>query len=58
MTGVNPPVSTLFMDIDVESDVFGQLKSLWEKGDYTVIERIKSLRLSLMENVLNQAKTW
>lgn len=57
MEGGNPPISTIFIDIDVENEEFKELKSLWEKGDQTVMEKLMDLRLSAMEEVLKQAKS-
>jgi hypothetical protein len=54
--GGTPPISTIFIDIDVENEEFKKLKSLWEKGDLSVVPRLQILRSITMEEVLKQAK--
>ncbi len=57
INGGNPPVSTVFIDIDVESDEFSELKSRWDKGDGSVKAELQRLREALLVDVLAQAKS-
>jgi hypothetical protein len=55
--GGNPPISTIFIDLDIETDEFNKLKKRWEnEKDNAVLEELRSLRLKLMDDVLKQAK--
>jgi hypothetical protein len=55
--GGNPPIDTLFMDLDLESERFSELRRAWEGGDNTVLPELLALRKNLLSNVLNQART-
>jgi hypothetical protein len=55
--GGNPLVSTIFIDLDVESPEFSELKRRWEQGDTSGLDEMKSLRLTLMAEVLKQARS-
>jgi len=54
--GGNPPVSTIFIDLDLESPEFSELRSRWEHGDETIVDKLLALRKTLMTDVLRQAK--
>jgi hypothetical protein len=54
--GGNPPVSTIFIDLDLESPEFSDLRNRWEHGDKTVIDQLLVLRMNLLKEVLKQAK--
>lgn len=55
--GGNPPISTIFIDLDIESNELTKLKKRWEnEDDSNCLEELKSLRLSLLAEVLKQAK--
>ncbi len=54
--GGNPPISTIFIDIDVENKEFKKLKSIWEKGDQSVAPKLLPLRLLAMEDVSKTSK--
>lgn len=54
--GGNPPVSTIFIDLDLESPEFSDLRNRWEHGDETVIDQLLVLRMNLLKEVLKQAK--
>lgn len=54
--GGNPPISTIFIDLDLESPQFSDLRNRWERGDKTVVDQLVALRKTLMSEVLRQAK--
>jgi hypothetical protein len=54
--GGNPPISTIFIDLDLESPEFSGLRNRWEHGDTTVVNQLLALRITLLTEVLKQAK--
>lgn len=54
--GGNPPVSTIFIDLDLESHEFSELRNRWENGDKTVLNQMLTLRMTLLAEVQKQAK--
>jgi hypothetical protein len=56
MEGGNPPVSTVFIDLDIESPELSDLRRRWGNGDKSVIDQLLSLRTTLLNKVLKQAK--
>lgn len=56
--GGNPPISTIFIDLDVESPELSNLRTRWEHEDKTVIEQLLALRVNLLREVLKQAKAF
>jgi len=55
--GGNPPVDSLFMDLDLESAKFSELRRVWEAGDNTVLPELLALREELLGDILNHART-
>ena len=55
--GGNPPIDTLFMDLDVESERFSELRRVWESGSSAVLPELLALRMNLLNEVLQQART-
>jgi len=56
MEGGNPPISTLFIDLDIESEELSDLRRRWDNGDKKVIDRLLVLRVTLLKDVLRQGK--
>jgi hypothetical protein len=56
MEGGNPPISTIFIDLDLESKEFSDLRNRWEHGDSTIVDELLTLRKTLLTEVLDQAK--
>lgn len=56
--GGNPPISTVFIDLDVESPELSDLRTCWEHGDKTVVDQLLVLRMTLLRDVLRQAKAF
>jgi len=56
MEGGNPPISTAFIDMDLESKEFSDLRNRWEHGDSSIVDELLALRKTLLTEVLNQAK--
>jgi hypothetical protein len=54
--GGNPPISTVFIDLDLESPEFSDLRNRWEHGDSTVVDQLLVLRKTLLTEVVGQAK--
>jgi len=55
MSGGNPPISTIFIDLDVESPEFAELKRRWEAGE-KVEEKLRSVRGNLLKETIEEAK--
>jgi len=56
--GGNPPISTIFIDLDVESPELSDLRTRWEHGDKTVVDQLLILRWTLLGEVLRQANAF
>jgi len=56
MEGGNPPVSTVFIDLDIESVGLSDLRRRWDHGDKSVVDQLLVLRMTLLMEVLKQAK--
>jgi hypothetical protein len=56
--GGNPPTSTIFIDLDLESPEFSDLRNQLEHGDKTVVDQLLVLRMTLLRDVLRQAKAF
>jgi len=56
--GGNPPISTIFIDLDVESPELSDLRTRWEHGDKSVVDQLLVLRMTLLREVLKQANTF
>jgi len=56
--GGNPPISTIFIDLDLESQKFSDLRNRWEHGDTAVVNQLLALRMTLLTEVLKQAKAF
>jgi len=54
--GGNPEVSTVFIDLDIESPELSDLRTRWEHGDKSVVDQLLVLRMTLLKEVLKQAK--
>jgi len=56
MDGGNPPISTVFIDLDIESSELSDLRRRWDHGDKSVVDQLLVLRMTLLNEVLKQAK--
>jgi len=54
--GGNPPIDTIFIDIDLESPAFSDLMTRFEKGD-NVVSELLALRHELLGGVIDYAKS-
>lgn len=54
--GGNPPIDTLFIDLDVESERFSELRKAWASGDNSVLSELLSLRTKLLDETLKQTR--
>jgi hypothetical protein len=55
--GGNPPIDTLFIDLDIESEKFSELRRAWEEGNSVVLAELLAVRENLLNEVLRQAQT-
>jgi len=56
MKGGNPPLSTIFIDLDIESEELSDLRRQWDNGDKNVLNQLLELRVTLLKEVLKQGK--